>query len=42
MFRGQIVTGPVEVDYPVPALAAGTYQFICSIHPNMIGTLTVS
>lgn len=42
MFRGQIVTGPVEVDYQIPALVAGTYQFICSIHPNMIGTLTVS
>ena len=41
MFRGELVTGPKEVDYQVPALAAGTYQFICSVHPNMIGSLTV-
>lgn len=40
-FRGEIITGPTEKDYQVPALAAGVYQFICSIHPNMIGTLTV-
>jgi plastocyanin len=41
MFRGQLTTGPQEIDYQVPALAAGSYQFICSVHPNMIGTLTV-
>ena len=27
--------------YSVPALAAGTYTFICIVHPNMTGTLTV-
>jgi plastocyanin len=41
LFKGEIVTGPVVVDYQVPALAAGTYQFICTVHPNMVGTLTV-
>ena len=41
LFKGEIVTGPVVVDYAVPALAAGTYQFICTVHPNMIGTLVV-
>jgi plastocyanin len=25
----------------VPALPAGTYSFVCSVHPNMTGTLTV-
>ena len=41
MFKGDVVTGPAETDYNVPALAAGTYQFMCTIHPSMTGTLTV-
>jgi cytochrome c oxidase subunit 2 len=40
-FRGDLVTGPKEVDYQVPALAAGSYPFVCSVHANMTGTLTV-
>ena len=28
-------------EYKVPALPAGTYQFVCTVHPNMVGTLTV-
>lgn len=38
--RGDIITGPAEADYAVPALAAGDYRFVCSVHPNMTGTLT--
>jgi plastocyanin len=41
MFQGARVDGPAEVDYEVPPLPAGTYTFICSFHPNMVGTLTV-
>ena len=41
MFQGTRVDGPAEVDYTVPPLAAGTYTFICSFHPNMVGTLTI-
>lgn len=40
LMRGDIVTGVAEADYSVPALAAGEYPFICSVHPNMTGTLT--
>jgi plastocyanin len=40
-FKGDVVTGPTETDYSVPALAAGAYTFICDVHPNMTGTLTV-
>ncbi|MFN8630564.1 MAG: cupredoxin domain-containing protein [Chloroflexota bacterium] len=42
VFSGDMVTGPTAVDYQVPALAAGTYTFTCSIHPTtMNGTLKV-
>jgi plastocyanin len=40
LVRGEIINGPAEADYPVPGLAAGDYQFVCSVHPNMTGTLT--
>ena len=41
MFKGQIITGPAKVSYQVPPLPAGTYMFLCDVHPNMTGTLTV-
>jgi cupredoxin-like protein len=42
LFDGQVVTGPKQVTYQVKALAAGSYKFICSIHPTlMTGTLKV-
>jgi plastocyanin len=40
-FKGQIITGPAKAAYQVPALTAGTYTFVCDVHPNMTGTLTV-
>ena len=40
-FKGQIVTGPMRVSYQIPGLEAGTYMFVCDVHPNMTGTLTV-
>jgi len=39
---GQVLNDPGEITYVVPALDAGTYPFVCSIHSNMTGTLTVS
>ena len=41
VFKGQIFNGVATKVYQVPALNAGTYAFVCSVHPNMIGTLTV-
>jgi len=41
VFKGDIITGPAETSYAVPPLGAGSYQFICTVHPNMTGTLTV-
>lgn len=40
VFKGEIVSGK-KVDYQVPALAAGSYGFLCEVHPDMKGTLTV-
>jgi plastocyanin len=42
MFKGEIFNGVATRTYDVPALPAGTYTFICTVHPNMTGTLTVS
>jgi plastocyanin len=39
VFKGDIVTSS-QVTYSVPALAAGTYTFICEVHPDMKGTIT--
>lgn len=41
VFEGAIVTGPGQLTYNVPSLAAGTYTFFCSIHANMTGTMVV-
>jgi plastocyanin len=39
VFAGDIVSSQ-KVTYSVQALAAGTYTFICEVHPNMTGTIT--
>ena len=39
VFKGDIVSS-TKVTYTVPALAAGTYSFICEVHPDMKGTIT--
>ncbi len=41
VFKGEIFNGVAVKTYDVGALAAGTYQFVCTVHPNMIGTLKV-
>jgi mono/diheme cytochrome c family protein/plastocyanin len=40
VFKGETFTGPGTRDYQVPALAPGEYPFVCTVHPNMTGTLT--
>ena len=32
--------GVAKRSFAVPALAAGSYPFVCTIHANMTGTLT--
>jgi plastocyanin len=39
---GLPIAGPSQqATYSVPPIAAGSYTFYCSVHPNMTGTLTV-
>ena len=40
-FKGEIFPGVATKVYQVPALPAGTYKFVCDVHPTMTGTLTV-
>lgn len=40
LFKGEIFNGVETRTYDVPALDAGTYAFVCTVHPTMIGTLT--
>jgi plastocyanin len=40
LFTGDLVTGPNEAKYAVPALPAGTLYFHCEVHPTtMVGTI---
>ena len=41
VFKGEVFPGVAGKTYDVPALAAGTYAFVCTVHPTMIGTLNV-
>jgi plastocyanin len=40
-WQGDLITGVDETTYNVPALAAGSYTFVCVVHPNMTGTLDI-
>ena len=42
VFRGEVFPGPAKKTYDVPPLPAGSYGFICTVHPSMTGTLTVN
>ncbi len=39
VWKGEIFSGVNARTYEVPALVAGTYTFICSVHPTMKGDL---
>jgi len=39
-YQGELFTGPAVRTYFVPPLPAGQYEFLCEVHPDMVGTLT--
>ena len=41
VFKGEIINKGQEVN-AIPALAAGSYPFLCEVHPDMTGTITAS
>ena len=41
-FNGEDVPAGESITYQIPAMEAGEYTFICTLHPQtMVGTLTV-
>ena len=36
------MTGPATTEVRFGPLPPATYQFMCTVHPNMLGTLTVT
>ena len=40
VFTGDIFNGVETRTYDAPALAAGAYQWICTVHPNMVIEVT--
>ena len=40
-FKGEIFPGVATRDYQVPALTAGAYTYVCTVHASMTGVLTV-
>jgi plastocyanin len=41
VLKTDLLAGPAKKDYDLGPLDAGTYSFVCDVHPNMTGTLTV-
>lgn len=40
--KSPIVTGPATTEVRFGPLPPASYQFICEVHPNMLGTLVVT
>jgi plastocyanin len=41
LFNGELITGVVSITYELPPLPAGSYTFVCVVHPPMVGTVLV-
>jgi len=41
LWQGEIFNGDETRLYEIPAFPAGSYSFICTVHPNMVGDVVV-
>lgn len=41
LFSGDLITGPAQIEYEIPALDEGEYAYNCLVHPTMIGKIVV-
>jgi plastocyanin len=42
LFAGELITGPDEITYQIPAEPEGEYYFQCDVHPTMAGQVIVA
>jgi len=40
-FSGDLITGPEQIEYEIPALDEGEYAYNCLVHPDMVGRIVV-
>ena len=40
--KTEIITGVARAEVSFGPLAAGEYEFLCQVHPNMTGTITIA
>jgi plastocyanin len=40
VFQGETFNGVETRTYDIPAIDAGAYAFVCTVHPNMVGPMT--
>jgi len=40
--KGPIISGPARAETRFGPLTAGSYTFVCDVHPTMTGTLTIT
>ncbi len=42
LFQGELISGPTTIEYMIPPMQVGTFEFRCDVHPEMIGSVEVT